>query len=51
MKEARIIAFIGIYGSLMLSNTSNGKILPWFYIALAIFWLGRYVYLHHIKRE
>ena len=44
-KEARIIAFVGIYASLILSNTSTGKIIPWLYIALAIFWLSRYIYL------
>jgi hypothetical protein len=49
MKEARIIAFIGIYASLILSNTSTGKIKPWLYIALAIFWLGRYIYLINRK--
>ena len=49
MKEARIIAFIGIYGSVILANTSGGKILPWLYITLAIFWLGRYIYLINNK--
>ena len=49
MKEERIIAFIGIYGSLILSSTCTGKIIRWFYIALAIFWLGRYIYLTNRK--
>ena len=45
MKEARIIAFIGIYGCLIMANTASGKIFPWFWIALFIFWLSRYIYL------
>lgn len=49
MKEARIIAFIGLYGSLILANTSTGKIIPCIYICLAITWLGRYIYLRNKK--
>jgi hypothetical protein len=45
MKEQRIIAFTGIYGCLIMSNTSKGDIFPWFWIALAIFWTGKYIYL------
>ena len=49
MKEARIIAFTGLYGSLILANTSTGKIIPWLYICLAIIWLGRCIYLINKK--
>jgi len=45
MKEARIIAFTGIYGCLILANTSTGEYLPWFWIGLAIFWTGKYIHL------
>lgn len=45
MKEAKIIAFTGIYGCLILANTSTGKYFPWFWIGLAIFWTGKYIYL------
>ena len=48
---ARIISFIGIYGSLILSKTSDIEILQWSFIALAIFWLGRYIYfINRIKK-
>jgi hypothetical protein len=45
MKEAKIIAFTGIYGCLIMANTSTGKYFPWFWVGLAIFWTGRYIYL------
>ena len=45
MKEARIIAFTGTYGCLIMANTSTGKYFPWLWIGVAIFWLGRYIYL------
>ena len=45
MKEARIVATMGIYGSLILSTTSTGKITPWIYVAVSILWLGKYIYL------
>jgi hypothetical protein len=45
MKESRITSFIGIYGCLIMSNTSSGKISPWFWAALATIWLSRYLYL------
>jgi len=45
MKEAKIIAFTGIYGCLIMANISTGKYFPWFWIGLAIFWIGRYTYL------
>jgi hypothetical protein len=45
MKEAKIIAFTGIYGCLIMANTSTGKYFLWFWVGLAIFWTGRYIYL------
>ena len=48
MKESRIIAFIGLMGCLNMANTSEGNYVL-MYIALAIFWLGRYVYLKNRK--
>lgn len=45
MKEEKIIAFTGIYGCLIISNTSTGKYFPWLWIGLAIIWTGRYIYL------
>jgi len=44
MKEQRIIAFIGIYGNLIMSNISKGQF-AYFWMALAIFYTGRYLYL------
>jgi hypothetical protein len=45
MKEERIIAFTGIYGCLIIANTSTGKYFTWFWIGLAILWIVRYIYL------
>lgn len=45
MKENRIIAFIGVYGCMILANTSEKIYFAWFWGALAIYWLYRYVYL------
>jgi hypothetical protein len=49
MKEAKIIAFIGIYGSLILSTTSTDKIMSWLFVVIAIYWLGKYISLINIK--
>jgi len=49
MKEARIIAFIGIYGSLIMANTTKGEIAPWFWMGCAIIYTLRYTYLMLIK--
>ena len=45
MKEAKILAFTGIYGCLIMANTSTGEYLPWFWIGFATLWLSRYIYL------
>ncbi len=44
-KESRIIAFTGIYGCLIIANTSKVTHLVWFWTGLAIIYLGRYIYL------
>ena len=44
-KEAKIKAFTGIYGCLIMANTSTGKYIPWFWIGLAILWTVKYIYL------
>ena len=41
--ENRIISQIGVYGSLILSNTSEGKVMPWLWIILAVYWLVFYL--------
>ena len=50
MKTERIIAVIGIYGCLIMSNTSKGNIFAWFWVGLAIYWLCRYTYLTFKKQ-
>lgn len=40
MKEAKIMAFTGIYGCSIMANTSTGKYFPWFWVGLAIFGLA-----------
>jgi hypothetical protein len=45
MKEDKIIAFIGIYGSLILAFNFENKILTGLMIFQAIIWLLRYAYL------
>jgi len=42
--EERIIAVIMVNGTALMANTSEG-FFEWFYIALAIFWVGRLLYL------
>ena len=49
MKEDRIIAFIGLYGSLILANTFTNKYLAGAMILQAIIWLFRYAYLKYKK--
>ena len=44
MKEHRIVAFIGIMGSVNMANTSEGYF-KWLYILLATIFLIRYTYL------
>ena len=50
MKTERIIAFTGIYGCLIVANTTDSKIMPWFWIGLATYWTIRYLYLT-LKQE
>ena len=45
MKEDKIIAFIGIYGSLILGLNFENNILAGLMILQAIIWLWRYAYL------
>ena len=45
MKEDKIIAFIGIYGSLILALNFENKILVGAMMLQAIIWLWRYAYL------
>lgn len=45
MKEDKIIAFIGIYGSLILALNFENKIYTGLMLLLAIIWLWRYAYL------
>lgn len=45
MKEDRIIAFIGIYGSLILAFNFENKTLVGLMVLQAIIWLWRYAYL------
>ena len=45
MKQDRIIAFIGIYGSLILASNFENKIMVGIMVLQAIFWLCRYAYL------
>ena len=45
MREKRITAFIGIYGSLILSGISTGQTLPIVFITMAVCWALRYGYL------
>jgi len=45
MKEDKIIAFIGIYASLILALNFENKILTGLMIFQAIIWLWRYAYL------
>jgi len=45
MKEERIIAFIGLYGSLILASNFENHILAGIFILQAIFWVIRYYYL------
>jgi hypothetical protein len=44
-KEQAIYTFTGTYGCLIMANTSTGKYFIWLWIGLAIFWLGRCIYL------
>ena len=45
MKEDKIIAFIGIYGSLILGLNFENNILAGLMILQAVIWLWRYAYL------
>lgn len=45
MKEDKIIAFIGLYGSLILAMTFENNIMTGLMILQAIIWLWRYAYL------
>ena len=45
MKEDKIIAFIGIYGSLILGLNFENNILAGLMVLQAIIWLWRYAYL------
>ena len=45
MKEERIIAFIGLYGSLILALNFENDIYAGIFILQAIFWMIRYYYL------
>tara|TARA_R110000823_G_scaffold314446_1_gene443619 strand:- start:1022 stop:1180 length:159 start_codon:yes stop_codon:yes gene_type:complete len=45
MKEDRIIAFIGIYGSLILAFNFDNKMYTGLMVLQAIIWLWRYAYL------
>ena len=45
MKEQRIIAFIGLYGSLILALNIKSDIFTGIMILQAIFWVIRYSYL------
>lgn len=45
MEEGRIRSFIGVWSSLIMSNTSNGGVTEWIWIGFAIAYLVRYLYL------
>jgi len=45
MKEDKIIAFTGIYGSLIIALNFENKILAGLMVLQAIIWLWRYAYL------
>tara|TARA_R110000851_G_scaffold270336_1_gene422986 strand:+ start:26 stop:184 length:159 start_codon:yes stop_codon:yes gene_type:complete len=45
MKEARLRSLICFYGSMIMSNTSTGKFLPWAWVGLSIFWAISYILL------
>ena len=45
MKEDKIIAFTGIYGSLIMASNFENKILAGLMVLQAIIWLWRYAYL------
>lgn len=44
-QEARITAFIGIYGCAIMANTAYSDWAAGFWIATSIFWLIRYFHL------
>jgi len=44
MKEKRIISMVGLYGSLILSNTSERDVFVWLYLVLAVCWLSIHIY-------
>ncbi len=45
MEGKKIIAFIGVYGSVIMANTSEGYLFPWLWISTTICWTVRYIYL------
>ena len=59
MKEQKIEAFIGMYGCIILSTLNEGGIFQWLWLAGAIYWAIRYIYLslkqqinkHYIKTK
>ena len=51
MREKRITAFIGIYGSLILSGISTGQTMPIINLALAFVWALRYGYLSGFRKN
>ena len=46
MKEHRIVAFVGIMGSVNMANTSEG-VFKWLYILLTAIFLIRYIFLKY----
>jgi len=47
MKTQLLIAYIGVWGSLIMANTVENKTIGWIFIAQAIILLIRTAYLDH----
>ena len=47
MKEQKITAFIGLYGSIILANQVKSDTIAILFIIQAVFWLARYAYFKY----